>query len=76
MKGMIVKRNRFQEWSKRIDGQVRLAHFVRLEMDNVPWYDEQMHGKRIKENRLDFRFLFETAAYLYINVDIDIDMYW
>jgi hypothetical protein len=70
-----------QSINKTIDGQVRL---LGLQTDNFRWFickqtDKQQtsvckyaNGKWIKESRLGFCFLFETAAYgTYIYIDTD-----
>ncbi len=62
-----------------MDGHVPL---VRWQTDNFrlffvnKWTNDKLpiaqwaNGKRIKENRLGFRFPFEAAAYIYIDIEI------
>jgi hypothetical protein len=54
-----------------IDGHAHLVHLVRWQTDNFhlslrQQMDKLQTSKRIKENRLGFRFPFETAAYIYV----------
>jgi hypothetical protein len=68
---------------KLTDGQVRLVRFIRLQTDNFRLFLRQQtdkrndkllfvqlaNGKLKKENRLCFRFLFETDRYRYRYID-------